>query len=174
MLRWWWEDMNEKKTLKGKEEILKILPHRDPILLVDEVIEQGEDYIIAKKNVSEDEPVFKGHFPGYPIYPGVYIIEGLAQTAGVLLLENVERNSIPIFIGIDEARFKKEVRPNCELIYEVRVLDKKGPIVIVDGKAKVDGQLVAKAKLMVGVKKGEGNGSSSDVEDKLQSEADGR
>jgi len=129
---------------------------------------------LQKNTLPKMNRCFKGHFPGYPIYPGVYIIEGLAQTAGVLLLENVERNSIPIFIGIDEARFKKEVRPNCELTYEVKVLDKKGPIVIVDGKAKVDGQLVAKAKLMVGVKKGEGKDSSSAVEDKVQSEADGR
>lgn len=147
-----------RKTLKTKDEILKILPHRDPILLVDEVLEQGEDYIVAKKYVKSDEPIFKGHFPDYPIYPGVYIIEGLAQAAGVLLLEGLEKDSIPIFIGIDEARFKKEVRPDCELLYEVKVVDKKGPIVIVDGKAKVGGQLVAKARLMVGVKRSEADG----------------
>ncbi|AMW32586.1 3-hydroxyacyl-[acyl-carrier-protein] dehydratase [Fervidobacterium changbaicum] len=147
-----------RKTLKTKDEILKILPHRDPILLVDEVLEQGEDYIVAKKYVKSDEPIFKGHFPDYPIYPGVYIIEGLAQAAGVLLLEGLEKDSIPIFIGIDEARFKKEVRPDCELLYEVKVVDKKGPIVIVDGKAKVGDQLVAKARLMVGVKRSEADG----------------
>ncbi|HQQ17501.1 MAG TPA: 3-hydroxyacyl-ACP dehydratase FabZ, partial [Fervidobacterium sp.] len=133
-----------------KEEIKKILPHREPILLVDEVIEKGEDYIVAKKHVSLEEPVLTGHFPGYPIYPGVYILEGLAQSAGVLLLGNLGEKSIPLFLGIDEARFKKEVRPECDLLYEVKVLEQRAGIVIVEGKAKVNGQIVAKAKLMLG------------------------
>ncbi|HOP81769.1 MAG TPA: 3-hydroxyacyl-ACP dehydratase FabZ [Fervidobacterium sp.] len=135
-----------------KEEIKKILPHREPILLVDEVIEKGEDYIVAKKHVSLEEPVLTGHFPGYPIYPGVYILEGLAQSAGVLLLGNLGEKSIPLFLGIDEARFKKEVRPECDLLYEVKVLEQRSGIVIVEGKAKVNGQIVAKAKLMLGTK----------------------
>ncbi|HOQ39545.1 MAG TPA: 3-hydroxyacyl-ACP dehydratase FabZ [Fervidobacterium sp.] len=135
-----------------KETIKNILPHREPILLVDEVIEKGEDYIVAKKHISVDEPVLKGHFPGYPIYPGVYILEGLAQSAGVLLLGNLNEKSVPLFLGIDEARFKKEVRPECDLFYEIKVLEKRGGIIIVDGKAKVDGQTVAKAKLMLGTK----------------------
>ncbi|HCI29224.1 MAG TPA: 3-hydroxyacyl-ACP dehydratase FabZ [Fervidobacterium sp.] len=135
-----------------KETIKNILPHREPILLVDEVIEKGEDYIVAKKHISVDEPVLKGHFPGYPIYPGVCILEGLAQSAGVLLLGNLNEKSVPLFLGIDEARFKKEVRPECDLFYEIKVLEKRGGIIIVDGKAKVDGQTVAKAKLMLGTK----------------------
>lgn len=135
-----------------KEEIKKILPHREPILLVDEVIEKGDNYIIAKKHVSNEEPVLKGHFPGYPIYPGVYILEGLAQSAGVLLLGGMNEKSIPLFLGIDEARFKKEVRPECDLVYEIKILEQRTGIVIVDAKAKVDGQIVAKAKLMLGTK----------------------
>ncbi len=135
----------------NKQEIMNILPHKDPILLVDEVKEIGEDYIIALKVVKEDEPVLKGHFPNYPIYPGVYIIEGLAQTAGILLLKD-KKDVVPLFLGIDEARFKKEVRPNDTLVYEVKVLEQRGPIAIVDAKAKVNGILVAKAKLMLGVK----------------------
>jgi len=138
--------------MMDKEEIKKILPHREPILLVDEVIEKGEDYIVAKKHVSLEEPVLTGHFPGYPIYPGVYILEGLAQSAGVLLLGNLGEKSIPLFLGIDEARFKKEVRPECDLLYEVKVLEQRSGIVIVEGKAKVNGQIVAKAKLMLGTK----------------------
>jgi 3-hydroxyacyl-[acyl-carrier-protein] dehydratase len=138
--------------MMDKEEIKKILPHREPILLVDEVIEKGEDYIVAKKHVSLEEPVLTGHFPGYPIYPGVYILEGLAQSAGVLLLGNLGEKSIPLFLGIDEARFKKEVRPECDLLYEVKVLEQRAGIVIVEGKAKVNGQIVAKAKLMLGTK----------------------
>ncbi len=135
----------------NKQEIMNILPHRDPILLVDEVKEMEKDYIVALKFVREDEPVLKGHFPNYPIYPGVYIIEGLAQTAGILLLKDT-KDVVPLFLGIDEARFKKEVRPNDTIIYEVRVLEQRGPIAIVDAKAKVNGILVAKAKLMLGVK----------------------
>ncbi len=142
----------DKMNWMDKETIKNILPHREPILLVDEVIEKGEDYIVAKKHISVDEPVLKGHFPGYPIYPGVYILEGLAQSAGVLLLGNLNEKSVPLFLGIDEARFKKEVRPECDLFYEIKVLEKRGGIIIVDGKAKVDGQTVAKAKLMLGTK----------------------
>jgi len=82
----------------------------------------------------------------------VYILEGLAQSAGVLLLGNLGEKSIPLFLGIDEARFKKEVRPECDLLYEVKVLEQRAGIVIVEGKAKVNGQIVAKAKLMLGTK----------------------
>ncbi|HOJ94037.1 MAG TPA: 3-hydroxyacyl-ACP dehydratase FabZ, partial [Fervidobacterium nodosum] len=103
----------------NKEEIMKILPHREPILLVDEVLEIGEDYVVAKKYVKKDEPVLKGHFPDYPIYPGVYIIEGLAQASGIMLLRTNTGKVVPLFLGIDEARFKKEVRPECELIYNI-------------------------------------------------------
>ncbi|ABS60468.1 3-hydroxyacyl-ACP dehydratase FabZ [Fervidobacterium nodosum] len=139
----------------NKEEIMKILPHREPILLVDEVLEIGEDYVVAKKYVKKDEPVLKGHFPDYPIYPGVYIIEGLAQASGIMLLRTNTGKVVPLFLGIDEARFKKEVRPECELIYNIKLIEKKGPIAIIDAKAYVDNQLVAKAKLMVGSKEGE-------------------
>lgn len=100
--------------------VKSILPHRYPFLLVDGVIEESEDRIVAFKNISISDPVFQGHFPEYPIYPGVLIVEGLAQTAGILLLKSVE--GIPLFLGIDEARFKKEVRPGDRLIYEVRKL----------------------------------------------------
>ncbi|MBO8160222.1 MAG: 3-hydroxyacyl-ACP dehydratase FabZ [Thermosipho sp. (in: Bacteria)] len=133
----------------NKEEIMKILPHRDPILLVDRVIEKKEDYIIAEKDIKRDNPVFKGHFPEYPIYPGVYIIEGLAQTAGLMLLKGSE---IPLFLGIDSARFKSEVRPECVLRYEVKLKERRGNIVFVDAKAFVGSKMVAKAQLMLGVK----------------------
>lgn len=132
---------------------MKILPHREPILLVDEVLELGEDHIVAKKFIRSGEPVLAGHFPGYPIYPGVYIIEGLAQAAGVMLLRNVQEPVVPLFLGIDEARFKKEVKPECELIYEVKLIEERAGIYVLDAKARVDGAIVAKAKLMVGKKK---------------------
>lgn len=145
--------MNDTKSIvMKKDQIMNILPHREPILLVDEVLELGEDFIVAKRYITNDEPVLKGHFPNYPIYPGVYIIEGLAQSAGILLLNNSTQELIPLFLGIDEARFKKEVIPPCELVYNVKVLEKRGMIAIIDAKAFVDNQLVAKAKLMVGSK----------------------
>lgn len=134
----------------NKEEIKKILPHRDPILLVDRVIEKGDNYIIAERDIKENDPIFKGHFPDYPIYPGVYIIEGLAQTAGLLLLKS---NEIPLFLGIDNARFKSEVKPNCVLKYVVKIKEQKASIVFVDAKAYVNDKLVAKAVLMLGAKR---------------------
>ncbi len=134
------------------DEIMKILPHRQPFLLVDGVEEVGEDYIVAFKNISISDPVFGGHFPNYPIYPGVLIIEGLAQTAGLLLLKDAG-DAIPLFLGIDNARFKKEVRPGDKLVYEVKVVQNKGTVVKVDAVAKVDGKTVAKATLLLGVKK---------------------
>ncbi|MCD6551317.1 3-hydroxyacyl-ACP dehydratase FabZ [Thermotoga sp.] len=128
-----------------------ILPHRYPFLLVDGVIEESEDRIVAFKNISISDPVFQGHFPEYPIYPGVLIIEGLAQTAGILLLKSIK--GIPLFLGIDEARFKKEVRPGDRLIYEVRKIGERLGTVQVEGLAKVEGKVVAKAKLLLGVKR---------------------
>ncbi|ODN29675.1 3-hydroxyacyl-ACP dehydratase FabZ [Fervidobacterium thailandense] len=139
----------------SKKEIENILPHRDPILLVDEVLEIQEDRILAKKIISSDESVLKGHFPEYPIYPGVYIIEGLAQTAGILLLREISASGkkvVPLFLGIDDARFKKEVRPPCELLYDVKLLESKMGVYIVDAKAYVNNSLVAKAKLVLGSK----------------------
>lgn len=133
----------------NKEEIKKILPHRDPILLVDRVIEKGDNYIIAEKDIASDNPVFKGHFPNYPIYPGVYIIEGMAQASGLMLLKG---NEIPLFLGIDNARFKAEVKPDCVLRYEIKLKENKRNIVFVEAKAYVDKKLVAKAQLMLGVK----------------------
>lgn len=132
--------------------IVNKLPHRYPFLLVDGIIKEEENKIIAFKNVSISDPIFQGHFPNYPIYPGVFIIEGLAQTAGILLLKD-SKEVIPLFLGIDDARFKKEVRPGDKLVYEVEIVGKKAGIVIVQGIAKVDEKVVAKAKLMLGVKK---------------------
>jgi 3-hydroxyacyl-[acyl-carrier-protein] dehydratase len=132
------------------DDILEILPHRYPFLLVDGVEEMSEGYIRAFKNISVSDPVFQGHFPSYPIYPGVLILEGLAQTSGILLLRGIK--GIPLFLGIDSARFKKEVRPGDKLIYEVWVKEKKLNVVTVEAKASVGGKIAAKAKLLLGVK----------------------
>ncbi len=133
------------------DQVMKVLPHRQPFLFVDGVIESSESRIVAFKNISISDPVFAGHFPNYPIYPGVLIIEGLAQTAGLLLLQD-QPDGVPLFLGIDSARFKKEVRPGDKLIYEVEVVQKRSSVVKVKAQARVEGSVVAKAELLLGVK----------------------
>lgn len=130
-------------------EILNLLPHRYPFLLVDKILEQGENRIIGVKNVTINEPFFQGHFPGHPVMPGVLILEAMAQTGGVLMFSKEEnKGKIPLFAGIDKARFKKPVYPGDRLIIKVEILK----IVRGIGKAKaevyVDDNLVAFAELL--------------------------
>jgi 3-hydroxyacyl-[acyl-carrier-protein] dehydratase len=139
------------------EDIMRILPHRFPILLVDKVIERDEKKIVAIKNVTISEIFFLGHFPEYPIYPGVLIIEGMAQTAGLLLLKP-DQKAVPLFLGIDSARFKSPVRPGDVLRYEVEIVESKLNMVKVKAKASVDDRIVATAELLLGVKKREEQG----------------
>ncbi len=135
-------------------EIQEILPHRYPFLLVDRVIslDEGEN-IVSFKNVSISEPVFEGHFPGHPIYPGVMILEGLAQAGGLLAFQSMGltkeevKNKVVYFMSIDKAKFRKPVRPGDRLEYRVSVIKRKGSIWMLDGKAYVDDQLVAQAEL---------------------------
>ena len=135
-------------------EIQEILPHRYPFLLVDRVntLDKGED-IVAFKNVSISEPVFQGHFPGHPIYPGVMILEGLAQAGGLLAFQSMEltkeeaAEKVVYFMSIDKAKFRKPVRPGDRLEYRVSVIKRKGDIWMLDGKAYVDDQLVSQAEL---------------------------
>lgn len=133
----------------NKEEIEKIIPQRDPFLMIDEV----EDYTpgesaIAYKHVKEDEYYFKGHFPENPIMPGVLIVESLAQTGAVAILsmeENKGKNAL--FGGIDKLRFKKQVVPGDTLKLEVKIIKKKGPIGIGEAIATVNGKVAAKGEL---------------------------
>ncbi|MEN8146999.1 MAG: 3-hydroxyacyl-ACP dehydratase FabZ [Campylobacterota bacterium] len=135
-------------------EIQEILPHRYPFLLVDRVnsLDKGEN-IIAFKNVSISEPVFEGHFPGHPIYPGVMILEGLAQAGGLLAFQSMDlskeevKQKVVYFMSIDKAKFRKPVRPGDRLEYRVSVIKRKGQIWMLDGKAYVDDQLVSEAEL---------------------------
>lgn len=132
-----------------REGIEKIIPQRDPFLMIDEV----ENYIpgqsaIAYKNVRDDEWYFKGHFPGNPIMPGVLIAESLAQTGAVAILsleENKGKNAL--FGGIDKMRFKKMVVPGNRLKLEVKIIKQKGPIGVGEAIASVDGQIAAKGEL---------------------------
>ncbi len=137
----------------GKEEIEKIIPQREPFLMIDRV----EDYIpgescTAYKEVKIEEYYFKGHFPGNPIMPGVLIVESLAQTGAVAILsmeENKGKNAL--FGGIDKLRFKKQVVPGDTLKLEVKIIKRKGPIGIGEAIATVDGKIAAKGELTFAV-----------------------
>ena len=133
-------------------QIQDILPHRFPFLLVDRVEElvKGES-IVAYKNISISEPVFQGHFPGHPIYPGVMILEGMAQAGGILsfksmddLTEEEVKNKVVYFMSIDKAKFRNPVRPGDKLEYKISVIKRKGNIWMLKGEAYVDVSLLVK------------------------------
>jgi beta-hydroxyacyl-ACP dehydratase FabZ len=133
------------------QEIQSILPHRYPFLLVDRILEmEPGKRIVGIKNVTVNEPFFPGHFPGKPIMPGVLIIEAMAQVGGVLLLKEVEdrEKKLVYFMGIDEARFRKPVVPGDQLRFELEVLKRKSTTCKLQGKAFVDGALVAEAVIL--------------------------
>ena len=136
-------------------EIQKILPHRYPFLLVDRVTELNiGEYIEGFKNVSISEPVFQGHFPEHPIYPGVMIIEGMAQVGGVLAFKSMDNatqkeieNKVVYFMSIDKAKFRAPVTPGDQLVYKINVIKNKGSVWQLDAKAYVDDKIVAQAEL---------------------------
>jgi 3-hydroxyacyl-[acyl-carrier-protein] dehydratase len=132
------------------DEIRRILPHRYPMLLVDRILEMTTEKIIGIKNVTANEPFFDGHFPDFPVMPGVLIVEALAQTAGVLVLGNIpdRANYLVFLVSIDYAKFRKPVRPGDQLRMELTVLKRKGTVAKMAGRATVDGVLVAEAEVM--------------------------
>jgi beta-hydroxyacyl-ACP dehydratase FabZ len=133
-------------------EIMKLLPHRYPFILVDRVVELVEgDKIIALKNVTINEPFFAGHFPGAPIMPGVLIIEAMAQAGGILFAvsQPEEKRGRPVyFMGMDKVKFRKPVVPGDQLIFEVKILNMRSKAVKMSGVATVEGKCVAEAELM--------------------------
>ena len=132
------------------EWILSVIPHRYPILLVDRVLEmEPKKRIVAIKNVTISEPVFLGHFPGRPVLPGVFLVEGMAQAGGLLLLHDMpnRENKLLLFAGIEEAKFRRPVVPGDQVRYEVEVLRLRSTFCKVAGKALVDGELAAEAIL---------------------------
>ncbi|MEC8990696.1 MAG: 3-hydroxyacyl-ACP dehydratase FabZ [Candidatus Latescibacterota bacterium] len=128
--------------------IKKIIPHRYPLLLVDRIIEMvpGER-VVGLKSVTGNEPFFEGHFPAYPVMPGVLIIEALAQTGAVMMLQESEVQ-IPFLAGIDKARFRRQVVPGDQLRLEVVVLRARAGTCKMTAKAFVDGELAAEAEIM--------------------------
>ncbi len=135
------------------EEVMQYLPHRYPFLLIDKVVElELGKSITAIKNVTINEPFFRGHFPGAPVMPGVLILEALAQAAGILSFKSKnytpEQIGIIYFAGIDNARFKKPVKPGDQLVLKAEVVREMRGIWKYSGRAEVDGALVAEADFM--------------------------
>jgi 3-hydroxyacyl-[acyl-carrier-protein] dehydratase len=135
-------------------EILGLLPHTYPFLLVDRILEfEPAKRVVGIKNVTFNEPFFTGHFPGKPIMPGVLIIEAMAQTGGVLAFKSFPQRSGSVrFIGIDNARFRKPVIPGDQLKLVLEVVRHKREIWVFEGKAYVENELVAEAKIMAMLK----------------------
>lgn len=135
------------------KEIMEIIPHRTPFLLID-TIEELEPGVraVGKKCVSFNEPYFAGHFPGNPVMPGVLIIEAMAQVGAVALLGLPEwKGKTAYFVGIDKAKFKKKVLPGDVLMIETKIVKQKGPIGIGEAEVYVDGKLTTKAELTFAV-----------------------
>ena len=131
--------------------IQKILPHRPPFLLVDAILEMERlKSIVGIKNVTINEDFFRGHFPGKPIMPGVLIVEAMAQTGGLLLLQEVadRENKLLYFVAIDDARFRRPVVPGDQLRIEVNVLTWRSTFCKLAGKVTVEGDVAAEATLM--------------------------
>lgn len=141
------------------EEIMSIIPHRYPFLLVDKIVElETGKRIVGIKNVTINEPFFQGHFPNKPVMPGVLIIEAMAQVGAVLMLKDLEdRNEkLALFAGIDEARFRRQVLPGDVLRFEVEVLKVKSVTAKLKGKAFVGDALVCEATVLCAMVKKNG------------------
>lgn len=136
----------------GPEEIVALLPHRYPFLLIDRVLEVvRNEYAIGIKNVTLNEPFFQGHFPDYRVMPGVLMIEAMAQVGGVLVYYSNDapllNNKIPLFTNIDRGRFRRQVIPGDQLRLRVEIMRRRGPIWRFRGRAYVDDELAAEAEL---------------------------
>ena len=132
------------------DQIKEIIPHRYPFLFVEKIIECTSDAIVGIKNVSIDEPFFTGHFPDYPIMPGVLILEAMAQTGGILILMQYPEHKGKrfYFAALDNARFRKPVRPGDQLVMKVKLKKLRGGFFKMLGEAFVDNALVAEAEMI--------------------------
>ena len=131
-------------------EIRSILPHRYPFLLVDRILELDSERVVGIKNVTNNEPFFMGHFPDFPVMPGVLIVEAMAQTAGVLVLKSIDdrASKLVLLVAIENARFRRPVVPGDTLRMEMKVIKRKASVAKMAGVATVDGVVVAEAEVM--------------------------
>ena len=138
------------KTPIGIERIRELLPHRYPMLMIDRVVELSEQHVIAEKLISANEPVFTGHFPDRPVFPGVLILEAMAQAGGIWALNTMPENRglMTVLAGIDEVRFRRQVVPGDVLRLEVRPVRARPKMVRFSGRASVANETAAEALLL--------------------------
>ena len=144
------EALKKETTVLEIDDIIKVLPHRYPFLLVDRILEiEPRTRIVGLKNVTINEPFFQGHFPGHPIMPGVLIIEAMAQVGGMLLMGAVpdQHNKVVYFTSLDHVKWRRPVRPGDQLRFELDMIHIRGPMCKMRGVAKVDGEIVAEAEM---------------------------
>ena len=139
----------KETSVLGIEEIMKVLPHRYPFLLVDRILEREQQRIVGLKNVTINEPFFQGHFPGHPIMPGVLIIEAMAQVGGMLLMGSVDNPEAKVvyFMSLDNVKFRRPVKPGDQIRFELELTQVRGMVCKMRGLAKVDGEVVAEADM---------------------------
>ena len=134
------------------KQILEILPHRHPFLLVDRILEcNGKDWIVGLKNVAANEPCFTGHFPGDPIFPGVLQLEAMAQTGGILMNTLTKgEGAVAFYLGVDKARFRRQIVPGDVMRIEIDLLQLRSSTARMAGKIFVDGKLACEAVMLFG------------------------
>ena len=139
-------------TIYDSKDILGILPHRHPFILVDRIVEcNDKDWIVGIKSVAANEPCFQGHFPGMPIFPGVLQLEAMAQTAGILLNKLLgSEGKVSFYLGVDQAKFRRMVVAGDQLRMEIKVLRFRMGMAKVAGRALVDGELACEAEMLFG------------------------
>lgn len=142
-------------SIMNQEQIKEVIPHRDPFLLIDEIIEMEPGIrVVAKKHIKEDEYWFKGHFPNYPVTPGMLMLEMLAQAGAVCMLSLEEhKGKIGFFAGVDNAKFRRQVLPGETLMLEVEIIKVKGPIGVGKAIATVNGEKAVSAEISFALKK---------------------
>lgn len=162
------------------QEILEFLPHRYPFLLIDRITEfEPQKHLVAIKNVTINEPFFQGHFPGYPIMPGVLVVEAMAQAGGIIMMHELpdRHEKLVVFTGIERAKFRRPVTPGDQLRIEVEVLSFRTRAGKIQGRATVDGKLACEATLTCAVvtrereRKAHGDAPAGDAAAEAQTEA---
>lgn len=132
-------------------EILKALPHRYPMLMIDRIVSiDGDESAVGIKNVTFNEPIFQGHFPDNPIFPGVLIIEGMAQTAGAIVIRHDStsgRKNIVLMLGVDKAKFRKPAGPGDRIEFHITKIQRRRNVGRYEAKAIVDGTIIAEAEI---------------------------